>query len=321
MAEQATHRTPPATASATPGLGVVAAAGVCLVAYSYLAALWPSRHGFTPDVVLLVRTWVNKPTGMGEDFGFLGTALLLMAAGYALTGALYQGRLVRALRTAAPPLVVAAVVGAVLWLLGLEPLLDTAVTGPVVAVALFTGLTAAVVPLMRRVAGLGAFVLVEIACVVALAGSWLSGGPDAARLVGTAATFVPLLALGQLSWLFRAGRLPAAHGVGLGLLFVALMVPADLLFPELVGYWHPLGSVVALLVFLISLPRGADAATTGPVRWLAARAWPLSLSVPVVGYPALSLLEPLPFLVALPVAVGLTGLAADGLNRVAGWSA
>ncbi|MEJ2852525.1 MULTISPECIES: hypothetical protein [unclassified Saccharothrix] len=312
-------RTAPLT---TPGLRVAAAAGLCLLAYSYLVGLWPSRHGSTPEVVAVVRAWVNKPSGLGEDFGYLGTALLVLVAGYAITGAAYTGTLSRVVRVAAPPLVVASALGAVLWLLGAEPLVDVAVAAPIVAVVVFTALTAGSLPLLRRYPVLAVFVLLEVACVVALVGGWLGGdgGSAWARVAGSAAALVPLLALGQLSWLFRADRLPAAHGVGLGLFCLALTVPADLLFPEYAGFWRPLGGVVATLLFLIALPRGESLAAARPVRFVADRVWPLGLAVPVVGYPVLGLLAALPFGFALPVALAATVAAAEALHRKTRWS-
>lgn len=323
MAETTGTTALPRTAPlSTPGLRVATAAGLVLVAYSYLAGLWPSRHGTTPEVVAVVRAWVNKPTGLGEDFGFLGTALLLLAAGFAITGAACTGRLGRVVRVAAPPLVAAVALGAVLWLLGVQPLVDVAVAAPVGALVLFTALTAAVLPLLRRHPVLAAFVLLEIACAVCLLGGWLGGdgGSAPAHAAGSAAALVPLLAVGQVSWLFRANRLPAAHGVVLGLLCLALTVPADLLFPEYARFWRPLGAVVASLLFLIALPRGEALAGTRPVRWVADRTWPLALAVPVVGYPVLGLLAALPFALALPVAVAATGGAAEALHRRVGWS-
>ncbi|GAA0224263.1 hypothetical protein GCM10010492_23030 [Saccharothrix mutabilis subsp. mutabilis] len=335
MAEQVAHRTAPVV---SPGLGVAASAGVLLVAYSWLVALWPSRHGSTPDVVVQVRLWVNKPTGMSEDFGFLGTALLLLVAGYALTGPVLSGpvlsgpvgsgpvlfgRLARVLRAGGPPLLVAVVAGAVLRVVGLPPLTDAAVTAPVGALVLFTALAFALRPLTRRSPGLAVFVLVEIAFLVTLAAGWLAGddGSGPARLVGKAAALVPVLALGQLSWLHRAGRLPAAWGVGLGLLFLALLVPVDTLFPELKGYWHPLGATTALLLFMIAVPRGETVARSRLLWWSTERAWPLFLAVPVVGYPVLTLLDALPFPLALPVALAATVLAGEALHRTTRWSA
>ncbi|MEV0677052.1 hypothetical protein AB0I60_11065 [Actinosynnema sp. NPDC050436] len=311
-----TDLVPVRTAPTAPGLPSVTAAGVLLVAYSYLVALWPDRHAHTPAVVEAVRAWVGKPTGLGEDFGFLGTALLLLAAGFALTG---TGLSTRVLRAGIPPLVAAVVVGGVLWLLDADPLTDAAMTAPVLALVLFAALTPALRPLELRAPALAVFVLLELACVAALLCGWWAaeGGPEAARVVGTAATLLPLPATGRLTWLARAGRLPVPHAAGLGLVGVGLLVPADLLFPDNAPYWHPLGAAVAVLLFLIALPHGGPLGPAAPVRWAARRAWPLALAVPVVGYPVLTLCAPLPFALALPVALASNGLAAEALHREA----
>lgn len=70
------------------GMHLVAAIGLVLVIYSYLVGLWPVRHGFTPDVVLAGREWLNFPLGIGADFGLLGVGLLLAAGGFWACGQL-----------------------------------------------------------------------------------------------------------------------------------------------------------------------------------------------------------------------------------------
>lgn len=310
-------RTPVEAGGTTlPGVRVVTAAAVCLLAYSYLVGLWPSRHDDAGDLVVLIRGWVNRPTGLGEDFGFLGTALLLMSAGYVIAGVDRWSAAVRLLRRVGVAVACAVVVGALLLLLGGEPLTDAAVTTPIAAVAWSGLLVAALRPVGRGTPWLAVLVRLEVACALAMAGGW-AGAPDVLRVLGLVAALAPLTVLGEVAWLVRAGRLTAAHGFWLGLLAVALLVVTDGLAPELAGYWHPLGGVLALLLFLIALPRGAALATTRPVRWLSSRAVPLYVSVPVVGYAATGVLAAVvPATLAVPVAVVCAGLAAEGLHRV-----
>ncbi|MFE2752471.1 hypothetical protein ACFXGA_10780 [Actinosynnema sp. NPDC059335] len=310
-------RTPVEAGGTTlPGVRVVTAAAVCLLAYSYLVGLWPSRHGDTGDLVVVIRGWVNQPTGLGEDFGFLGTALLLLSAGYAIAGVDRWSVAVRLLRRVAAALAGAVVVGALLLLLGAEPLTDAAVITPIAATACSGLLVAALRPVERGAPWLAVLVRLEVACALVMAGGW-AGAPDVLRDLGQVAALVPLIVLGEVAWLVRAGRLTAAHGFCLGLLAAALLVVADEVTPELAGYWHPLGGVLALLVFLIALPRGAALASTRPVRWLSSRAVPLYVSVPVVGYAVTGVLSAvLPSSLAVVVAVGCAGFAAEGLHRV-----
>ncbi|NUT49701.1 MAG: hypothetical protein HOV94_20675 [Saccharothrix sp.] len=310
-------RTPVEAGGTTlPGVRVVTAVAVCLLAYSYLVGLWPSRHGDASGFVVAVRGWVNRPTGLGEDFGFLGAALLLMSAGYVLAGVDRWSVAVRLLRRVAVVVACAVVVGALLLFVGAEPLTDSAVITPVAAAALSGLLSAVLRPVERGSPWLAVLVRLEIACVLVMAGGW-SGAPDLLRDLGLVAALVPLTAFGQVARLVREGRLAAAHGFWLGVLAAALLVVADDVTPELAGYWHPLGGVLALLVFLIALPRGAALAATRPVRWLSSRAVPLSVSVPVVGYATTGVLAPgVPSPLALLVGVACAGLAAEGLHRV-----
>ncbi|NUT98907.1 MAG: hypothetical protein HOY78_43590 [Saccharothrix sp.] len=318
MAETSvTTRTDPLT---TPGLRVAAAAGVLLVAYSYLAALWPSRHSSTPRPVTIIRAWVNRPTGLGEDFGHLGTVLLLLVAGFAITGAVCTGRRARLARAGLIPLGIAVALGALVRVVGGGVLTDVAVVAPVVAAGCFAVSTSALLPLLHRHPVPAVFVPLAVACVVALlAGS--AAGSEAARVAGSAAAFVPMLVVGQVSWMVRTGRLPNAVGVVFGLVCLGATVGADVVFPEYSAFWRPLGGVVASVLFLIALPRSGSFAATGPVRWLADRAWPLVLAVPVIGFPALDLLSGLPFVLGLPVAAAAVGVGGEALHRVVGWAA
>ncbi|MER5261305.1 hypothetical protein ABTZ99_04365 [Actinosynnema sp. NPDC002837] len=301
-----------------PGVRVVTATAVCLIAYSYLFGLWPNRHGHDSELVVVIRSWVNQPTGIGEDFGFLGIALLLMAAGYAVAGVDRWSVAVRLLRRVVPAVVGAVLVGALLSLVGAEPLTDAAVTTPVAAVALAGLLVLVLRPVERGAPWLAVPVQLEITCVLVMAGGWAAraGGPDVLRLLGLVGGLLPLTALGQVAWQVRAGRLSAARGVGLGLLAVVVLALADRMAPDLAGYWHPLGGVLALLLFLIALPRGAALASTRPVRWLSSRAVPLYVSVPVVGYAVTGVLaNGVPVLLALLLGTVCAGGAAEALHR------
>ncbi|WP_306744183.1 hypothetical protein [Saccharothrix yanglingensis] len=302
---------------AAEGLRVVSAVSVLLIAYSHLVGLWPVRHGHSPDFVVLVRLWVNRPTGFGEDFGFLGTALLLLVLGH-LVGPAPWSHWVRPLRRAAVAVTCAAAVAALLWLLGADPLLDVSVTAPVAAVGVYAVLAAAVRPLTRVSQALAILVLAEAACVLVLVGGWAdqAGGPEVLRRLGPVAALLPLVVLGRLARAVRAGAVHTAAGGALGLLCVVLLVVSDLAVPDLAAYWHPLGGTLALLLFLIALPRGASLAATAPVRWLGDRALPLCLAVPVVGYPVAGVVAHLlPALVAVPIGLVCAGAAGAALHR------
>jgi hypothetical protein len=334
-----------------PGLTVLAAAGVVLVGYSYLFGLWPSRYAESPDLLVTIRGWVNQPTGIGEDFGFLGVALLLLVAGYFISEAAFllpaRQLLLRLGRTAAPVVAGAVLVSTVLVLLGATPLTDPAeadvsfaavVTNlllvprffgqpslfaldvPVTATTLFVLLVLAMRPLLRHPV-IATVVQLEIVGGLVLLGGWANevGSPASLRALGLIAGYLPLLLLGQLAWLFRTGRLDARIGAGFGLAGVVVIVVHDRLFPELSGWWRPLGAIYAVLLMLIALPRGAAIADLAPVRWLASRALPLFFSIVVVGYATLGLQRDwMPLVLAIPIAFAVSGLCAEGVHRAVG---
>lgn len=334
-----------------PGMTVLAAAGIVLVGYSYLFGLWPSRYEQTPGLLVTIRAWVNQPTGIGEDFGFLGVALLLLVAGYVIsdTATRLPAKQFWLLlgRTAAPVVLSAVLVSTLLVLLGATPLTDPAdveasfvavITNlllvprffgqpslfaldvPVTATLLFVLLVVAMRPLLRH-AVIAVIVQLEIVCALILLGGWANetGSPTSLHALGLIAGYLPLLLIGQLAWLFRTGRLNARFGVGFGLTGVVLMVAHDRLFPELNGWWHPLSAIYAVLLMLIALPRGAAFAQLDAVRWLASRALPLFFSIVVVGYATLGLQRGwMPLVLAIPIALVVSGLCAEGVHRAVG---
>jgi hypothetical protein len=334
-----------------PGLTVLTAAGIVLVAYSYLFGLWPSRYAESPDLLVDLRGWVNQPIGLGEDFGFLGVALLLLVAGYLISetaARLPVRRFLLLLGRAVAPIVAGAVlVSAVLVLVGATPLTEPAEVHlsfaavvanlllvprlfgqpslfaldlPVTATSLFVLLVLAVRPLLRYPV-IAVVVQLEIIGGLVLLGGWANetGSPAWVRALGLIAAYLPLLLIGQLAWLFRTGRLNARYGVAFGLASLLVTVVHDRLFPELSGWWRPLGVVYAVLLLLIALPRGAVVAGLAPVRWLASRALPLFFSILVVGYATLGLQRGwMPLVLAIPIAAAVSGLCAEGVHRAVG---
>ncbi|GLY48174.1 hypothetical protein [Lentzea sp. NBRC 102530] len=333
------------------GLSVLAAAGVVLVGYSYLFGLWTSRYGQSPDLLVTIRGWVNQPTGIGEDFGFLGVALLLVVAGYVLSESAAQRSPRQFLtllgRTVLPVVVGAVLLSTVLVLVGATPLTEPAepslsfgavfanlwlvpglfgqpsllgLNAPVTAALLFVLLLLAVRPLLRY-PKIAAVVQLEVVGGLILLGGW-SNEVDASSFLhslGLVAGYLPLLLIGQLAWMFRSGGLNARFGVGFGVASLVLLVVHDRLFPELGGWWHPLSGAYAVLLMLIALPRGAAVAGKAPVRWLASRALPLFFSILVVGYAVLGLQRGwMPLVLAIPIAFAVAGLCAEGVHRAVG---
>ncbi|TCO64578.1 hypothetical protein [Actinocrispum wychmicini] len=271
----------------------VAALGICLVGYGILAGLWPARHGYSPDLSIVIREWVNKPLGIGEDFGFLGVTLLLVTGGMIATPTL--------VRRLGPPLAAGVALGAVAMALGAHPLVE--LVRPVAAVLLFV----VIWTLTRRWPWLSVVLQLEVAYLLVFAGA--APGADALlHHLGLVAEYLPALLIGQL---IRLGTLRA---LALGVLCVGLPAVAEHLYQELSGWWHALTVVYAVLLTLLLRGRGIRFPV---VRWLSTRAGWLFASVAVVGYVALDLLSRLPLVVALVVALGLVGFAAEGGYRLA----
>lgn len=290
-----------------PGLRVVVALATVLVLYSYACALWLNRHGYSPATLVAIRDWLNKPTGIGEDFGVLGIALLLLVAGFRLA----QGvPLRRVLVATVPVLVVAVTASTVVLLLGGEPY-----SGPqgahVTPLAYVTNLV-----LLDRVAGQPALValtwplavaaLASILCLatrrlppwaglvvqlVVLGDLALFGASGAAPLhqLGLLAGFTPLFVLGEVLWHVRSQRLHALAGAALGAVAFGVLVLTEQHYDEWHGRWYPVTALYALLIVLLAAPSGQVAGETAVVRWLASRALWLIASGAVLGWTVLGL--------------------------------
>lgn len=327
-----------------PGLRLVVAASVCLVLYSYLAALWADRHGPSPRAVMLVRAWLNKPAGIGEDFGVLGLAMLLMVAGYLLAQAgigTITALLARPVLLVMPAVLVCVTASALVLDAGGEPLTDPADTSatpggwlagvllidrilgqpallplawPVTVAAMFFVLLLASLGMLPRRPMLAvAGQVVEAGAIVVL-GAQVSGGP--LRELGLLAGFVPMAILGELIWLVRAGRIAAWPAGGLGVGAGAVMVTTHLLYAEWDAWWYPVTGLYALLIVLVALPSGAVLGRTLVVRWLASRAIWLVLTCGVIGYGLLGALEDrMPVRLALVLAILATGVAVEAGYR------
>jgi peptidoglycan/LPS O-acetylase OafA/YrhL len=305
--------------STAPGLRVVVASAALLVVYSYLGALWLNRHGYSPTTLVAIRDWLNKPTGIGEDFGVLGIALLLIVAGFRFA----QGiPLRRVLAVAAPVLVVAVTAGAAVLLLGGEPysapqhasvtplgyvsnlfLVDriagqpalVALTWPLAVAALNALLAVAT----TRLAPLGGVVV----RLVVLGGLVLFGasGPAPLHQLGLLAGFVPLCVLGDVLLRVRSQRMHALTGAALGAAAFAILILTEHGYDEWHGFWYPVTALYALLIVMLAVPSGKVAGETAIVRWLASRALWLIAAAGVAGWSVLGLVYhrvPLPLSMA-----------------------
>lgn len=312
--------------------------GITLVTYSYLGGLWVSKQGVTPAPLLVVREWINVPLGIGEDFGMLGLALLLVSGGYIVTGAWHRYGLATVsmtltLRVVVPLLLAVALSAAVAQTGGL-PLTEAdtkreSPLGTVVAAAFGDEATLG----LGWVVVVGAVFFVQFAVGAVLLRHWpwlacallltvttvlVVTAPNASgwfHHIGVLASFVGMPLAGTVLWLVRAARLPAWAGAVLCCGCFAVIVVAERGYPELNGWWYPLTWVYAMGIVLLAATKSLPCPAV--VRWLAQRAVPLLLAVGVVGYTILEALAgQIPTSVAFATAVVATGLSAEAGYRL-----
>jgi hypothetical protein len=65
----------------TAPVTLLRAGAAVLGAYGYVLGLLLARHDLNPEPVATIRAWLNRPLGLGEDFGPFAVMLLLAAAG------------------------------------------------------------------------------------------------------------------------------------------------------------------------------------------------------------------------------------------------
>ncbi|WP_160148703.1 hypothetical protein [Amycolatopsis alkalitolerans] len=288
-----------------PGLRVASAIAVVLVLYSYLGALWLNRHGYSPATLVAIRDWLNKPSGISQDFGVLGVAVLLLVAGFRVAQGIPVRRM---LVVTVPVLVVAVLVGGAARLLGGEPY--AGLLWPLAVAALGT-LLALATRRLHPVAGT-AVQLVVIGDLVLFG----ADGPAALHEAGLLAGFSTLFVLGEVIGYVRAHRLPALAGGALGAIAFGVLIMTDHGYAEWHGYWYPVTALYAVLIGLLSAPSGQVAGETALVRWLASRALWLIGAACAAGWTVLGLgYQRIPLPVSLVLAVLVTGALAEAGYR------
>lgn len=296
---------PQLTRPANPALVLVGAAAAVLIGYGYLVGLWTDAHGEHLALLDLVRTWVARPLGLGEDFGPLGVLLLLAASGYAVASGARVTRLL-------PPLAVTAVLALVVPDATVLPQLWWAVALAVLGWA--ASMTLARAP--QRWLWMGYLAqLVVAADVVALAGAF-----EALHSASAVAAFYPLVVAGQLIHAVRSRTIPAWAGGLFGLGCYAVLGIADHIVPAFEGWWYPVAASYAGLLLAVAVTFAGRTASTlaahPAVRWAAERVWWLALLVGVLGHPLLTALHAvLPVGIASLLAVLGTGMAAELAHR------
>ena len=250
------------------------ASAAVLGLYAYLVALWFDSA--------TIREWVNRPLGLGEDFGPLAIMLLLVCTGYtaAATGCHKQRLAIVTL-----PLLVAAALAAAVELAGWTVWTVPGGT-PLVPLAWVTGLQLVgwLVALDRRMwpTAVGLLAAIGVACLFA------NGLPQ----LGRPLAFLPLVLVGHVVWRVLDRTLAVWAGMLLGAGCFAATMGVDRSFPGLAQWWYPVAATYAVLLFLVAARSGPTADTIAAypaTRWLGAAAEWLLLVGPVVGFAVLGL--------------------------------
>ena len=310
------------------------AAAALLGVYGYLAALFLTRHGSEPLPLRLVRDWVSRPLGIGEDFGPVALMLLLAATGFAAAATGFGWRpLVRVYL----PVLVATMLAAVALAAGLTIWVtppDAGVSaGNVVANLTFASHLVAAKTILVPLAWVAGLQLV--AWLVALdRRTWpttlvlLAGVGVVCRFaddlpqLGMPALCLPIVLIGHVTWRVMARTLPLWAGLLLFVACFAMVLSADRHFDDLHRWWYPVAATYAVLLFLVAVrvagPTAATIAAHPVTRWVADRAEWLLLLGGVVGFAVLEALrESLPIPVLMPLALVAVGLVADAGHRLA----
>ncbi|AOS60911.1 hypothetical protein [Actinoalloteichus hymeniacidonis] len=314
------------TARDSAALSVLGAVGVVLVLYSYLVAVWPSRQGETFGVVSLLRRWVNEPMGIGSDFGFLGTALIFLIAGYLGARSMDVEPLGRfVLRLLVTFAALALVTSGLVFLAGLaggEAYRGSGLElGPdpssgyfLLIISLFVLSALLCRPLARIHPAWAVAAQIVVSSVPVFLGAGAEGLP---RSLSLQFAFLPILIIGQLAWSVRTARMPLWLAVVLGMAAFQVMAWAERSYHELLPWWYPLSAVFAMLFFLLLLNHPPRFGLHAVFGWLFDRRYPALLFTVTLGWATLSLLGPVvPTGLAVLASLLITLAAADGYHRL-----
>ena len=95
-------------------LATLRGVAVLLVVYDHLGAIWPESNGMSWPPTRFIRTWINEPLAIIQDFGFFGVVLFFLISGFIITHVAqretrYQFAVKRILRIY-PPLIASIIV-------------------------------------------------------------------------------------------------------------------------------------------------------------------------------------------------------------------
>lgn len=291
-----------------PFLDTLRATAALLVVWDHLFALWPQHHGITMAPVALMRTHVNTPLGLIQDFGWLGVVMFFLISGFVITHVAQREtalefavkRVVRIF----PMLMLATLMAVSLdpalrrgltaeallsnvllvnyWMLPQVVLVGVAWTLAIEVV--FYALMLCLFAWRRRPIALAALLLAAVAAVIALARSF---GPGFFLFASTV-SYLPYLVAGQLIYFALYARtlspgLFAALLLGVYAVLVAGLRTIHVDFLP-IGNSYLSSFVLALAVFLAGLGLNGRIRPSRVVKYLADTSYSLYLFHGIVGF-------------------------------------
>jgi peptidoglycan/LPS O-acetylase OafA/YrhL len=270
-------------------LDVLRAVAVVLVVYSHVVGIWLHQHQEDSALAPLLQGFLPHPLDLALNVGNVGVVLFFLVSGFVVThtGCTETPRqyAVKRLLRVYPMLVVAVLLAAVLFLVGLHPLTtgslprtvtpltvltnaslaDYLLTPQVVLLdvgwtlvveVLFYALLLVALPLLRRA------VLPVIAGELGLVALVCLAGP---ALVAVSVSYLPALLLGQIVWATWSRRVPPWAGVALGATAWVEYVWTGVTTRPDTAYDHNANLALGLVVFVVALLAEPK---LRPVRWI-----------------------------------------------------
>ena len=328
-------------------LDVLRAVAVCLVVYCHLVGIWLHQHDVHSITATIVEGGVGDPLAVALNVGNLGVVLFFLVSGFIVTHTGFAERprqyAVKRLLRIYPMLVVAVVVSAALFTVGLHPLstgeatsVDPAslltnmslanylMTPRVVLVdvgwtlvieMLFYGVLFVALPALRRV--VWPVVIGELAVVAAVLATTHLGGPFY-ELLAVNVGYLPALLLGQIVWAVHGGRIRLWVGVALGVVAAAEYVWAGLpgMGRQPTVYHYNLTLAIGVTVFLAVLRVESRLRPNALIGYLADRSYSLYLLHGLIAVALMNVVYPVTgYPVAVAAGVVATVVAAHASHR------
>lgn len=319
------------------GFRLVIGVAVVLVCYAEIA-LWFREHDQHLAAGGVIDLLVATPLRINQDLGFVGAALLLLVAGFAIAEAIggsvigndmagMAGMAGFAVRNTLR-IVPLALIATVLTWAAYDSSRRWAHAEFLFALVITLPLAWLTFRLFRRDPWIAVAVQITVCSVAYAVIPHVAGA--AASPFGASATFGLAVVLGQACWLVHARQVPLWAGSLLGAACWLAFVWGDRMgFGHDAGEANPLTLAYATVLVAAAVQVRAELATGRVMSWLTSRSYPLLLVAPGVGVLVLSWLpEKGAADFSAVMAIGVAGLLSEALyrawdlpaQRLAGWA-